>query len=678
MKKTLSLLSALMLALTINAQVFIDESFDETGLPSGWSYAGEGNNSIIVSSSNHAGGEPNEIAITSSNQGYPDFNGYARVVSPACDLTGVGDFLVSFKYGIELYEAYNMFEMGISASADDGSTWFPLWRTLFDMYIYGEINETVSLPEDWDKSNVKFCVYVWGNSQYLWHACFDDICVSVQKDNDVAVTSINIADIIGIGENKVSFTVLNKGSNVVTDLTAKYQFEGYEEVSQNFSTNIDPFTSTDLTFDVPTDIQSLNDLTLTVNVTAVNNTTDDNESDNTFDKELSIAMGTAQRIPMIEHFSSSSCHPCVSVNASMKALTNDNPGKYTYVKYSTSWPSPVDTHYTPECDAKAQYYGVSGVPVIMLDGTDRGTPVSQTTLDDRYNTPAITDVRGAFNIDGNILHVTADFMSFANMSDVKAFVTVNEKVIEKNGANGESEFRHILLTMLGGVSGTDIELEAGKYQRLEFTHDMSTTKMQDINDLEVALWLQNLTTKEVFNSHFAYEYTDHCYPVQNLNLNIEDGNLSITFEAPEQGAPIGYNVYKNGILIAENTTELSHNITADDMNIISVVALYEDEMTSVPVVELDGAGIGVVETTTSENTFNIYPNPAKDFVKVSIADGQHTTVKIYNTLGMLVETRLATSATNEIEINVSEYNPGIYFINISNEEYNVTKKIVVE
>ncbi|MBQ2906228.1 MAG: T9SS type A sorting domain-containing protein [Bacteroidales bacterium] len=47
-------------------------------------------------------------------------------------------------------------------------------------------------------------------------------------------------------------------------------------------------------------------------------------------------------------------------------------------------------------------------------------------------------------------------------------------------------------------------------------------------------------------------------------------------------------------------------------------------------------------------------------------------------LGMLVGTRLATSATNEIEINVSEYNPGIYFINISNEESNVTKKIVIE
>ena len=674
MKKSISLLFALMLALTINAQVFINETFDETTLPSGWTYTGEGSNSIIISSTNHAEGDPNEVAVVSSNQGYPDFNGYARIVSPACDLTGVGEFLVSFKYAMELYEAYNMFEMGIAASADDGSTWTPLWRTLFDMYIYGEVNETVSLPETMDKSNVKFCVYIWGNSQYLWYACFDDIGVSVQKENDVTVTDININDIIGIGENEVSFSVKNNGSDVVTDITAKYQFEGYEEVSQNFTTNIEPFTGADLTFDVPTDIQSLDDLTLTVNVTAVNNTTDDNESDNTLEKDLSVAWGTAQRIPMIEHFSSSSCTPCVSVNASMKTLTNNNPGKYTYVKYSTSWPSPTDTHYIPECDVKAQYYGVSGVPVIMLDGDDRGTPVSQATLDSRFNTPAIADVRGAFNIDGNTLYVTADFMSYANMSDVKAFVTVNEKVIEKNGANGESEFRHILLKMLGGVSGTDVDLKAGEYQRLEFTHDMSTTKMQDINDLEVTLWLQNLETKEVFNSHFAYEYTDHCYPVQNLILNEEDGNISVTFEVPEQGTPTGYNIYNNGVLIAENTTELSHSITVGDMNIIGVVALYEDGKTSVPVVKLNGAGDGVEETTFAENTFNIYPNPAKDYVKVSGDD--INTISVYNSLGALVE-RIDVE-NNTTLIDLSGYNSGVYFINVEqNNGVSTTQKMVV-
>ena len=42
-------------------------------------------------------------------------------------------------------------------------------------------------------------------------------------------------------------------------------------------------------------------------------------------------------------------------------------------------------------------------------------------------------------------------------------------------------------------------------------------------------------------------------------------------------------------------------------------------------------------------------------------------------MGMLVGTRLATSATNEIEINVSDYNPGIYFFNIDGK----TKKVVI-
>ena len=47
-------------------------------------------------------------------------------------------------------------------------------------------------------------------------------------------------------------------------------------------------------------------------------------------------------------------------------------------------------------------------------------------------------------------------------------------------------------------------------------------------------------------------------------------------------------------------------------------------------------------------------------------------------MGMLVGTRLVTSETDEIEINVSDYNPGIYFFNIQTENGSVTKKIVVE
>ena len=80
--------------------------------------------------------------------------------------------------------------------------------------------------------------------------------------------------------------------------------------------------------------------------------------------------------------------------------------------------------------------------------------------------------------------------------------------------------------------------------------------------------------------------------------------------------------------------------------------------------------------TIEEKNISIYPNPAKDFVKVSTVNGQQSTVRVYNTLGMLIEEFEMSS--EEMEINLSDYSSGIYFINISNEEFNTTKKIVVE
>ena len=172
----------------------------------------------------------------------------------------------------------------------------------------------------------------------------------------------------------------------------------------------------------------------------------------------------------------------------------------------------------------------------------------------------------------------------------------------------------------------------------------------------------------------AYEYTDHCYPVQNLKLNVENGNLSITFEAPEQGTPEGYNVYNNGTLIVEKTTELSHNITANDVNVISVVAVYADDKTSVPVVKIDGTIIGVEETAQAKNTFSIYPNPARDYVKVSGED--INSISVYNCLGALVERVEAKG--NTTSISTSSYNTGVYFITVEqNNGVSTTQKMVV-
>ena len=79
-------------------------------------------------------------------------------------------------------------------------------------------------------------------------------------------------------------------------------------------------------------------------------------------------------------------------------------------------------------------------------------------------------------------------------------------------------------------------------------------------------------------------------------------------------------------------------------------------------------GVGAEETISSD--IKIYPNPAKDVVKVSTVNGQRSTVKVYNYLGILVE-EIELDA-EEIELDVSDYNPGIYFFNINGKTVKVT------
>mgnify|MGYP003538982008 CR=1 FL=1 len=157
--------------------------------------------------------------------------------------------------------------------------------------------------------------------------------------------------------------------------------------------------------------------------------------------------------------------------------------------------------------------------------------------------------------------------------------------------------------------------------------------------------------------------------------------LYIDWDAPEQGTPTVYNIYIDGELIEENYQGTSYNndgsilmMVADNMtHIAEVVAVYADGMTSVGVAKIiidDWINVNEIE----EITFDVYPNPARDFVKLSANSCQLSAVRVYNTIGMLVEEIEVNS--NEVEINTSDYNSGVYFINIETENGNVTKKFI--
>ena len=603
MRKTLLLTIALLLSTITFAQTFVDENFNGSELPSGWSTSEVGASNWKISLTRYAGGDGNELKLAWD----PKFEGITRLITKAYDLSETNEITVSFKHFFDNFKDNEFTHtIGIATSSDEGETWNVGWSqkyTLTGVYDV-KVDFTTS---DMGKDNVIFCLFYEGISANMDNWFFDDLMIYKQSEFDLRIVDIDIPNIIETGEREISFSVENLGLTTVESFEAKIKASNWEsEVTATFEQSIANAETALVTFKDKTfnAIARNKPYLIYVEIISINGNKDQNASNDYLEKSINVAFNKTQRIPMIEHFSSSTCGPCVAVNQQMHTLTSNNEGKFTYTKFPTSG----DPYNNFEASYRVSEYGVTGVPNIFLDGRSQGSNyLTQELLDERYNTPAYADIRGAFYLEGDNIYVTADFMSYITLNNVVAYITVNEKTTRNNtGSNGETEFHHILMRMLKSKTGNPVSINAGQYQRLEFSHNMSLTNVEELNDLEVALWLQNPETKEIYNSIFAYPYTEHCYPIQNLTLT----ENTLSWEAPEKGTPTSYKVYINGKLASENESELSYsfNLTEETFT-AEVIAVYENGKTSVGVAKVFGE---VEDPISIEAPHNITANPISE------------------------------------------------------------------
>ena len=603
MKKTLLLTLAILLSVAVKAQeVLINESFDSAEMPEGWTVMGVALTNWKISNTNMAGGEANEIKLGWN----PQFDGITRLVANPLDLTDVKSLKVNLNHYFENY-ASAISTIGIATSSNNGTSWNVGWSCGYNETGQYSIEQRIATT-DMGKDNVLICIFFEGNSARFQGWYFDDFIVTVQPNVEIRLNSIDIFDRIGAGNLNASFTVQNMGVDKIQSFVASYQIEGDEAITETFTASLSSFETQKFSFVTKKAILP-GEYNVSFNISEVNETEDD-LSDNTLTKTFNVSLSEKQRIPMIEHFSSSTCAPCVLINTLMNKLTEENPGKYTYTKYVVNYPGTGDPYYTEESGIRKDYYEAHSVPRVHIDSelqlkNQTAQPVTQTVLLQRYDTPAFAEIRGAFNIDeNNIIHVTADITSYVNLSDVRTFISVNEKTTTENhveyGGNGEKEWHHVMMKMLPDAEGNITTLKAGEYQRFEFTYDMEATFMEEADDLEVAVWIQNYDTKEIFNSHYLYEYTEHPYPVQNLHFS-KGNRLKIKWDAPENGTPTGYNLYINNELVLENTQETSFSIDNIDFCIAEVIALYDNDMTSVGAVNIYSSKYETPQNVTITN-----------------------------------------------------------------------------
>ncbi|MDO9255202.1 MAG: T9SS type A sorting domain-containing protein [Bacteroidales bacterium] len=78
-----------------------------------------------------------------------------------------------------------------------------------------------------------------------------------------------------------------------------------------------------------------------------------------------------------------------------------------------------------------------------------------------------------------------------------------------------------------------------------------------------------------------------------------------------------------------------------------------------------------------ENGIAIYPNPSKGKVTIN-KENTPAYIEIYNSIGTRIYSDLEFNRQTAIEIDLSGYPKGIYFVKINNQKNSITKKVIIQ
>lgn len=220
--------------------------------------------------------------------------------------------------------------------------------------------------------------------------------------------------------------------------------------------------------------------------------------------------GQHARRVLVEEFTQASCPPCAAQNPAFNRTLASRDSLVTAIKYQVWWPGydPMYFQTASDVNPRVAYYEVTGVPNAYQNGkTEIPSPGSYSAnqIDEAYNegTPVAMTVTHTFNaaFDSVLVKVTVA-SDDALEGNLRLRVAVTESEINFTaapGTNGEREFFQVMRKMLPDAEGTETgTFKAGETKTYEFAWKMRN--FYDLNQIEVAAWLQDDDTKEAWQS----------------------------------------------------------------------------------------------------------------------------------------------------------------------------------
>jgi hypothetical protein len=610
---------------------------------------------------------------------------------------------------------YDWYANGVSigvATRINGSEWEVVWQTTPTGDV-GPVLQTVELT-DVGQDNFQFSIFISGNLYNMDYWFIDNIKLFVRQELDAGVQSLDLPAYF-TGDQDVTGKIINEGLTEINSFDVNWTLDEGEINTTSYS---GLSLNTNQTYNFTADQILVADpgiYDFKIWVSNVNSGEDLNPENDTINRTISVATQTVQRRPLFEEFTSSTCGPCASFNNGVfNPFIEQNGDDIALVKYQMNWPGNGDPYYTAEGGVRKTYYGVGGVPMLFVEGTNVAT--SSGAVNNAFNNgmanPAFMSIEAIHNIDGNVISVDAQIMPYVELFDVTVHMVVIEKLTTGNVAsNGETEFHHVMMKMLPDASGTTIDLTAGETTTLSYSHDMSTTFVEEMDDLMVVVFVQDNSTKGIFQA--AYSEESAGFPA-TVNFDPAPGSTGIetfadiTINLSEPVHMVGGEEITNenvATLITLEETEgdaFPFTATINDEKtqiVVSPEGLLDSytwyTLTLAPVENEAGVAteplstyfetgmhVGIAENQT-KGSLRISPNPVQNetTIRFNLTEKEMVSIKLYDLRGQVIATvseREFNAGDNTIRWSPKSTIPaGLYMLNLQTKNQTYTTKIVL-
>ena len=287
-----------------------------------------------------------------------------------------------------------------------------------------------------------------------------------------------------------------------------------------------------------------------------------------------------------------------------------------------------------------------------------------------------------FHIDDELVYRSPYFENCDGISEkiVSGKVTINGEPFEGVEISYYSEYSNV-------VQGSVFTDEYGYYS-IPFNIYLSPriTPIQNGFEFDPPMIAINYIKKDSANNNFAatstepIKYTvsgtikiDEIIPLEDVTILYTDGYIEDSTFTNQYGE-YSFEVEENTkIIITPTLNGFSFTPTSD------TIIVTEPQN-----VNFTANTIGIEQIQSTNFGLQIYPNPTSGqiIVKTGRATSPHddaSSLQIYDITGRIVHTQLIVSQrnTNELTIDISHLQSGVYFLKIENEIFKIIKNFVI-